>query len=104
MDSHLKLLEDESRKLDIDPVERESLLNKTIQYSNRFLEEIDDLPVYIANDNPVKELIALSFEEKGRPLDELLEVLQTSVDRTGINPAAPGHLGYVPGGGVLPRL
>ena len=43
----------------------------------------------------------LTFEEKGRPLALLLDVLQTAVDGTGINPAAPGHLGYVPGGGVF---
>jgi glutamate/tyrosine decarboxylase-like PLP-dependent enzyme len=59
------------------------------------------VPVFLANDEPIKDLLDLTFEEKGRPLDVLLEVLQKYVDRTGINPAAPGHLGYVPGGGVF---
>jgi aromatic-L-amino-acid/L-tryptophan decarboxylase len=32
----------------------------------------------------------------------MLELLKTQVDRSGINPASGGHLGYVPGGGVFP--
>jgi glutamate/tyrosine decarboxylase-like PLP-dependent enzyme len=101
MNSDLRLLEEASRKLDIDSGERENLLRKTIQYSNRFLKEIDDLPVYVANDEPVKDLMDLHFEENGRSIEVILEILESAVDRTGINPAAPGHLGYVPGGGVF---
>jgi glutamate/tyrosine decarboxylase-like PLP-dependent enzyme len=46
-------------------------------------------------------LRALDIRDEGRPLDELLNVVEQSVDRPGINPASGFHFGYVPGGGVF---
>lgn len=72
------------------------------QYAEQFLEQLPHLPAYVGDQEGLPLLDQLPFSEEGTDLPELLQILAQSVDRSGINPASGGHLGYIPGGGLYP--
>ncbi|NND33570.1 MAG: amino acid decarboxylase, partial [Saprospiraceae bacterium] len=98
----LKELKDLSDKLEPSESERRYWSQKVFEYSSSFIDNIAGLPVYSKKETDLKALEKIDFSEEARPLAELMQIIATDVDGTGINPAAPGHLGYVPGGGVFP--
>ncbi len=98
----IKRLEQEARALD-PPADQIREWNREVtKYAMDFLDQIDDIPVFVRDTKPLEQLDQLSIIEEGRPMKQLLDVIEQSVDRVGINPAAGGHLGYVPGGGLVP--
>ncbi|MCB0664772.1 MAG: aminotransferase class V-fold PLP-dependent enzyme [Saprospiraceae bacterium] len=102
MRKELEYLESVSRRLDMPADDRIASLQSIIGYGEEFLKEIDDIPVYQESPESLETLQGCDFEDDGKSLDQLLAILRQAVDSTGINPAAAGHLGYVPGGGVFP--
>ncbi len=102
MQNHFALLERLGRPLEVDPEKRRLWTAEVIQYAERFISNIEETPVYSQEKNKLDLLHGFEFVEEGRPLKNLLEVIEIVVDGTGINPAGPGHLGYVPGGGIYP--
>lgn len=95
-------LENESRKLELGAEKRAELLKNVIEYGERFLNGIEQVPVYQESETALHKLSSLKFDESGRSIRQLLEIIDQAVDNTGINPAGSGHLGYVPGGGTFP--
>ncbi len=98
----IEKLEQEARKLEPDPLEREHFNALMIGYADHFLNALSQSKAYFADADPSQELLELEFPEEGRPLEELLQIVHRAVDQTGINPASGKHLGYIPGGGVFP--
>ena len=47
-----------------------------------------------------KGILDIPIEESSKTMEELLVALKENVDRPNLNPASPGHFGYIPGGGV----
>lgn len=88
--------------LDASSAKRSEWLREIIRYTEKFLDNIEHTSVYRVDDKSLDLLRDFGFSEKGRPMQQLLEIIEKVVDGTGINPAGPGHLGYVPGGGVYP--
>ncbi len=71
------------------------------QYADHFLDGLPDAKGYVKEDTSAR-LDTFPIQETGRALHTLLDILDQTVDRPGINPASGGHLGYIPGGGLYP--
>ena len=73
--------------------------NSVFQYGREFLEKVPNLPTYESKDNS-QILEQMPISETPRTLEECIQNLKQSVDFSGINPTSPGHMGYIPGGGL----
>ncbi|MCB0643833.1 MAG: aminotransferase class V-fold PLP-dependent enzyme [Phaeodactylibacter sp.] len=98
----IEALAAEAAPLEVSKTDRSAWNRELLDYSERFLDQIQDLPAYdpVAKGSAVFDQI--DFGENGRPIDAVLETLWQEVDRQGLNPASGGHLGYIPGGGIYP--
>ena len=94
----IKDLENTSRLLDPNEEQRALILNRAIEYSNEFLNELVNKPGF--GNGGFQKLSSLKIEEQAKPIDELLNVLKTEVDVAGIGSASGRHLGFIPGGGL----
>ena len=91
-----------SQLLDPNADLREVWTEAVIEYAESFLNQIDQIPTYQAPSEGESLILNFPFKEDSIPIGEILNTLEQEVDQTGINPAGPGHLGYVPGGGIYP--
>lgn len=79
-------------------------LEEVHAYTESFIHKTDTGNAYQQwKADPLKEKFwSFRLEEDGALLSDILPELERDVDQPGINPASGGHLGYIPGGGVLP--
>ncbi|MGE5520405.1 MAG: pyridoxal phosphate-dependent decarboxylase family protein [Candidatus Dadabacteria bacterium] len=94
----IKQLEIISRQLDPTEDERLSILNRSIEYSNEYLNMLTQLPGFSSIN--FHSLPSMQIQEESKPIESILEVLKTEVDASGINGASGRHLGFIPGGGL----
>ncbi len=94
----IKALEEKSRKLEVAKELRDHWNYQTQQYANHFLDVRNKGKTYVGDDQP-KQL--LEFQDNPRPIEELIDYINTKVDDTGLNPASAKHFGYIPGGGLF---
>jgi glutamate/tyrosine decarboxylase-like PLP-dependent enzyme len=96
----LRELERESRTLEPTAGQRRKLHNAIAASAERFLRAIDTLPAYIETADKGLGLLNAPIGEEGIALDAAIELIEREVTRPGGNPASPGHLAYIPGGGI----
>ena len=96
--STIKQLETKARELDPEESKRSGILNKAMDYANQYLNELTDLPGY--GYGSFEKLSAMKIEDEAKPVETILDVLKTEVDRIGISSASGRHLGFIPGGGL----
>src|SRR5215218_6398410 len=96
----IRRLEREARPLEPGAGMRRRLRSAVVESSERFLGEIDTLKAYEEVENPALGLLDAPIGEHGIPLEATIELLERQVVRPGGNPASPGHLAYIPGGGI----
>ncbi len=96
----IKELENIARLLEPTSEERNSLLEKTIKYSENFLNNLSSALTYNSSESNEKGIFDSKISEEPINIEEALKFLQKEVDTPGINPASGGHLGYIPGGGI----
>jgi glutamate/tyrosine decarboxylase-like PLP-dependent enzyme len=99
--SRITSLEAIARRLDPSATERDALMRPVVDYANTFLDSLPDLPVFVADDDGGEALRHAAIGEAPTGIADLLGILGEHVDRPGINPASHGHLGYIPGGGIV---
>jgi glutamate/tyrosine decarboxylase-like PLP-dependent enzyme len=100
MRDRLKELEKISRLLEPTPLERELARKKVIDYSEDFINRISGINAYnLPGDQGIGILNPPIGDEPSAP-EDLIQLIQSNVDRPGLNPASGGHLGYIPGGGI----
>jgi len=97
---HLAQLQRESSQLEPQIAEFQKWGELTLAYGSEYLKNIKETSAYYGDISDIEQLEQLEIQEDGTSLSQLITVLQQSVDKPGINPAAPGHLGYIPGGGI----
>lgn len=102
MKSEIKKLEKQARKLEPSAENRRKLLEQAMQYGEDFLDDLSDKPAYVASESMGKGVYDLPIDDEPKDIDTLLQLLDSEVDRPGLNPASGKHLGYIPGGGVYP--
>ena len=95
---HVKAMEEIARYLDPEEKQRLAIWQQTTAYANQYLNELPHLPGF--GPSGFEKLSAMTIEETAKPIEAILEVLQTEVDVAGINSASGKHLGFIPGGGL----
>lgn len=93
-------LENIARRLEPEREERATLVEAIVQYADRFLESIYDIPAYVVPEEGGMGIYDSPISETPMQLDAVLNLLKEKVDLPGLNPASGGHLGYIPGGGI----
>src|SRR5687767_9638240 len=96
--ARLRRLERASRALEPGTTARKRLRGAVLASSERFLRAVDGLHAFQPGD--AAELLQRPIGERGAPLEEVMELLEREVVRPGGHPASPGHLAYIPGGGI----
>ncbi len=95
----LAQLEILSRQLEPTAANRHEWNHQTQNYADQFLDGIENRNAY--DQSPESPIPLLEIEDSPKAFPQLLQWLDQVVDRSGINPASGGHLGYIPGGGVF---
>jgi aromatic-L-amino-acid decarboxylase len=98
--AELRRLERAARPLDPGASRRRRLRTAAVASSERFLRGVRSLRAYIETEHKGAGLLAAPIGERGLPLDRVLALLEREVVTPGANPASPGHLAYIPGGGL----
>jgi hypothetical protein len=96
----LPALEGRARTLEPGPAERARVLEAVLAYSERFLESLPEAPVFTPSADEGAGLYDAPLSEEPADVAAVLDLFDEHVVRPGLNPAAPGHLGYVPAGGL----
>ncbi len=97
----IKQLERTARKLEPTRAEFDSLLDSVGRYTGAFLDEIYDIPAFVTSEDQGKFLYDSPISEDPIDIDHAIQLIKDNVDRPGLNPASGGHLGYIPGGGIV---
>lgn len=100
MRKRIKQLEKLASALEPNAEERASLLEKVIQYTNVFLDNIEQMPTYVPTDDKGMGLDDSPISEESIDIDEALRLLKHNVDRPGLNIGSDGYLAFIPGSGL----
>lgn len=89
-----------ARILEPDATLRREWIRQVGDFVDSFIAGLDEAKTFRTEPPPART----HFDPHGPPraLNELLNDYRRSVLETGLNPASGGHLGYIPGGGILP--
>lgn len=96
----LRRLERAARPLEPGAAERGRLRRAVVASTERFLRKIGTLRAYVEAEHPGLGLLDAPISERGMDVEDAIELLEREVVRPGGNPASPGHLAYIPGGGL----
>ncbi len=96
----IRQLEAEAMKLDQQADDRKELQQKVLEYSNRYLEQLSDLPAYNDDGYDLESFDSSEFTDASSSIEELLKYVEEHVHQPGINAASGGHMGFIPGGGL----
>lgn len=98
----IKALETIAKGLEPNASERKIIRNAVVNYSEEFIENIEQINAYQITKDKGRGILNLPIEEGGKTIDTLVEAVKANVDYPGLNPASGGHLAYIPGGGIYP--
>ncbi|HEX2211269.1 MAG TPA: pyridoxal-dependent decarboxylase, partial [Longimicrobium sp.] len=96
--ARIRRLERASRALEPGATARKRLRGAVVAQSEHFLRRVDSLRAF--QPGHAEGLLDLPIGEKAAPLEEVMDLLDREVTRPGGHPASPGHLAYIPGGGI----
>ena len=100
IEKRIKINELEGLKLEPTKKERKEYLDKVIEYTEDFLEDIHNKKAFINDYENHGNFEKFPIQDTPSETNEILEFLRVNVDKAGINPASGGHIGYIPGGGI----
>ncbi|MFV1988359.1 MAG: aspartate aminotransferase family protein [Gemmatimonadota bacterium] len=98
--ARIRELERGAAPLDPGPAERGRLLDAAARYVERFLEELPERLAFETDRSASARVRDVQIGHGVHGMEELLNLYDEAVAMPGLNPAAPGHLGYIPGGGI----
>jgi len=93
-------LEHQARQLEPDENARATSRQRVVEYSEDFLNNIDDVITYNSTETKGSGLLDSPISENGIGIDQVIDLIRENVDTPGLNPASAGHLAYIPGGGI----
>ena len=94
----IKQLEAQASELSPTPKVRESLRRRVIDFTEQFLEDLPDSPVYGLDETGKRTYEKPLMDQES--WNEILDKVQSELELPGINAASGRHLGYIPGGGI----
>jgi aromatic-L-amino-acid decarboxylase len=98
--AELRRLERAARPLEPGAGRRKRLRSAAVASTERFLRRAATLPAYVNTEEKSLGLLDAPIGERGLPMDQVIGLLEREVVRPGAHPASPGHLAYIPGGGL----
>jgi aromatic-L-amino-acid/L-tryptophan decarboxylase len=98
----IKALEASTQILDPTKSKRDEWDGLIMNYSHRFLDQLEESNALFNTEKLGAGILDFNVEENPTDLDTLLEAFKLHVEEGGINGASPGHMGYIPGGGLYP--
>ncbi len=96
----IKELEQQTKLLEPGYNQRQILFEKINNYAQKFINDLPTLPVYQSLPEEGMNITQQSMDEDPEEMDILLDSFDTNVVQQGLNPASPGHFGYIPGSGL----
>jgi len=96
----IRRFERASRSLEPGAGKRKKLRRAVVDSTERFLADIASQPAFRDTEHKGIEIFDALVGPEGRRIDEMMALLERAVVEPGANPAAPGHLAYIPGGGL----
>lgn len=102
MREKIKNLEKVSRLLDPNIQTRAEWNSEVLKYADDFINDLDKAKAYQISETNGQGIYDQDISEKATDLNTLLQHTSNDIDAVGINPAASGHMGYIPGGGLYP--
>ncbi|MGE0772528.1 MAG: aspartate aminotransferase family protein [Cyclobacteriaceae bacterium] len=93
-------LEHRARQLEPSATDRKTVRDQVLEYTEQFLNEIEETKTFQFESNKGKGLQQHPFAEKPQPIESSLQLIRDEVDFPALNPASGGHFGYIPGGGI----
>jgi len=96
----LRELERAARPLAPGASRRRALRGAVVASSERFLRKLDTSPAYSETEHKGLGLLDAPISEHGIAIEAAIERLERDVIGPGGNPASPGYLAYIPGGGL----
>lgn len=100
MKSEIKTLESAQRPLDPNAEQRTRIRNKVVNYSESFLLNQARESVYFNSEENAAKLLDSPISEEPIEIETVLDLLDSSVIKTGLNTSSPGYMAYVPSGGL----
>lgn len=98
--ARLKALERAARPLEPGSARRRRLRDAIVGSSERFLRKVRTLKAFQETEDRGAGLLSAPISERGIALTSAIELLEHEVVRPGGHPVSPGHLAYIPGGGI----
>lgn len=98
--SQLHQLQTQSARLEPSTATQLEWSQQVAEFAARFVEKLPSTPAYSLERGSSEKGFAIT--DQPRPLSELLGQIDQRMLQLGLNPASGGHLGYIPGGGVVP--
>jgi aromatic-L-amino-acid decarboxylase len=95
----IRRLERASRSLEPGSTRRRALRGAVVASSERFLRAVEGLGAF-DDDGTGAGIQAMPLGEHGARLEDVIALLEREVFAPGGHPASPGHLAYIPGGGL----
>lgn len=102
MIEEIKALEKISKLLEPSSDIKKRWNEHVINHADQFIEQLETAPALYNTEKLGAGILDYDIEETPSELTTLLGALKTHVDEGGINGASPGHMGYIPGGGLYP--
>jgi glutamate/tyrosine decarboxylase-like PLP-dependent enzyme len=98
--SRIGRLQRAAAALEPDPEERRVLREAVVAHGEEYLNRLRAASVFESNAAPAAELARLRPGEAPAAPGELLWLFRRSVEDTGLKASSPGHVAYIPGGGL----
>lgn len=98
--SRIRERERAAAPLEPGPEERLALREAVVAHAEEFLQRLPAASVFESNTAPTAELARRRPAEGPATADELLRLFRRSVEDTGLKASSPGHVAYIPGGGL----
>lgn len=100
--TRIQELENIARRLDPTPSERERMTQAVTAYAGRFLDTIYDVNVFNREHNHGRGLYDSPIGDDPIDIDAAVELFRRNVDDPALTASSPGHIAYIPGGGLYP--
>ena len=97
----IRQLEKESRLLEPEDNTRADWQTQTNAYAESFFHKRNTRKAYEDSSDNGLGLLDSPIEEKPLDIDEVLKLVEKSIDSPGIDLTSSRHFGYIPGGGVI---
>ncbi|GAB5553402.1 MAG: aminotransferase class I/II-fold pyridoxal phosphate-dependent enzyme [Saprospiraceae bacterium] len=98
----IKALEKTARLLDPSQNQRNQWNEAVLQYADTFINQLTKPQTFVDRTKAEGDQTHLEIGEEANELPLLLTKTTAQIDNIGLNPAAPGHMAYIPGGGLYP--